>query len=446
MLPPHNLEAEQSLLGAILFNPECMHIVRDLLKSEVYFYNTANKKIYSAFLKLYEQNVPIDAVTLINQLNKDKILEQVGGPVYIAELIEKVSNYSNAEYYAKIIKEKYILRTLINKANEILKESYDDSKSANDILLTAERSIFELSDETIEGGFKHIGEIVGNILKNVEALHKSKEAVPGVPSGYTKLDAITSGFQKSDLIILAARPSMGKTSLALNIAFNAAYKHKVPTAIFSLEMSAEQIVSRLISTTAKVPQDKLRTGFLDEADWARIITASELLSETPIYIDNTYGIDPVSVLSKLRRLKKEANIGFVVIDYLQLMKLKIGRIENRQQEVSEISRALKGIARELNIPVMVLSQLSRQLENRPDKRPQLSDLRESGAIEQDADLVMFVYRDEKYNPDSEFKGVAEINISKHRNGPLGKFYLTFIDKFMSFENYADERFDEFEDN
>ncbi|MBP7654008.1 replicative DNA helicase [Candidatus Dependentiae bacterium] len=442
VIPPHNNEAEQSLIAAILFNPECMPAVRDVLKSDIYFYDNRHRNIYSSILALYENNEPVDAVTLINQLRKDKKLEQSGGPVYISEIIDKVTAYSNAQYYANIIKEKFILRILITKSSTILQECYDDSKPVATIVQEAEQNIFEISEESITAGFKHIGAIVPDILKNIETLYNNKERIPGVPSGYKKLDLITSGFQKSDLIIIAARPSMGKTSLALNIAYNAAHKFKIPAAIFSLEMSSEQLVSRFISLSAKVPQEKLRSGFLDDSDWTRVITAAELLYETPIYIDNTYGIDPVSIMSKIRRLKTESNLGLVIIDYLQMMKMKSGKTENRQQEVSEISRALKGIAREMNVPVIVLSQLSRQLESRTDKRPQLADLRESGAIEQDADLVLFVYRDEKYNPDSEFKGIAEINIGKHRNGPLGKILLTFLDKFMSFENYEDESFDE----
>ena len=442
VIPPHNNEAEQSLIAAILFNPECMPAVRDVLKSDIYFYDNRHRNIYSSILALYENNEPVDAVTLINQLRKDKKLEQSGGPVYISEIIDKVTAYSNAQYYANIIKEKFILRILITKSSTILQECYDDSKPVATIVQEAEQNIFEISEESITAGFKHIGAIVPDILKNIETLYNNKERIPGVPSGYKKLDLITSGFQKSDLIIIAARPSMGKTSLALNIAYNAAHKFKIPAAIFSLEMSSEQLVSRFISLSAKVPQEKLRSGFLDDSDWTRVITAAELLYETPIYIDNTYGIDPVSIMSKIRRLKTESNLGLVIIDYLQMMKMKSGKTENRQQEVSEISRALKGIAREMNVPVIVLSQLSRQLESRTDKRPQLADLRESGAIEQDADVVLFVYRDEKYNPDSEFKGIAEINIGKHRNGPLGKILLTFLDKFMSFENYEDESFDE----
>jgi replicative DNA helicase len=442
---PHNLNAEQSLIGAILFNPVCMNEIHEIINSDEYFYNTQNRKIYSAILKLYQDNIGIDAVTLSNRLEKDNMLDAVGGIGYISEIVDKVTSYSNAKYYANIVKEKYILRTLINKSNDILKHCYDDSEDVTQIVHKAEKSIFEISDETVAEGFSHINKFLPDILHEIDELHKNKEKVPGVPSGFKKLDEITSGFQKSDMIILAARPSMGKTSLALNIAYNVAQKNKIPVAIFSLEMSSEQIVSRLISLAAKVPMQKLRTGWLEESDWMRVVTAADLLNESPIYIDNTYGIDPITMMSKVRRLKTEVDVGLIVIDYLQMMKFHSVKSDNRQQEVSEISRALKGLAREMNLPVIVLSQLSRNLENRSDKRPQLSDLRESGAIEQDADLVMFIYRDEKYNEDSEDKGIAEIIIGKHRNGPLGNVKLTFLEQFMSFENYESEEFYDYED-
>jgi len=437
---PHNLDAEKHLIGAILFNPEILGAIYEILKSDVYFYSSAHKKIYNAMLELYNNNEPIDAITLINCLNKKKELKICGGPQYIAEIVNAVTTISNAEYYARIIKEKYMLRSVITQMSAIIKNCYDENKPITEIINEAERSLFEIEEDSVKADYKKISAIVPDILTMLEKLSKNRDLLPGVPSGYERLDKITLGFHKSDFIILGARPSMGKTSFALNIAFNAAYKHKVPTLIFSLEMNAESIVSRLFSIAGKINQKKLRSGILDEMDWQIIGHTAEQLYETDIYIDNTYGIDPVTMLSKIRRLKSECpELGLVIIDYLQLMRLRGRRVENKQQEISEISRALKGIARDMNLPIIALSQLSRQIETRPknDRRPQLSDLRESGAIEQDADLVMFIYRDEKYNPDTPDKNIAEILISKHRNGELGKVKLLFLEQMMVFENFLE---------
>jgi len=433
-LPPQNIEAEQSVLGGILIENDAINKVMEILTPED-FYRDAHRKIYNALINLSVRDEPADLITLTNELRKIDQLDAAGGASYIASLIDSVPTAANIEYYAKIVKEKSILRQLIQTSTDIITESYQDRSDVESFLDEAERSIFQISENRVRPSFYPIRDIVKQSFKTLERLYEKKELVTGVPSGFKELDQMTAGFQPSDLIIVAGRPSMGKTAFCLNVVQYAAIEKKTPVAVFSLEMSKEQLVIRLLCSEAHVEGTRLRTGFLSEGDWPRLTIAAGNLSEAPIFIDDTAALSVLELRAKARRLKADQGLGMLIIDYLQLMKGRT-RAESRQQEISEISRSLKAVAKELNIPVIAVSQLSRRTEERTGMRPQLSDLRESGAIEQDADLILFLYRDEVYNrsEDNPNRGKAEMIIGKQRNGPTGKIELAFLSKFTTFKD------------
>jgi len=437
-IPPQNIEAEQSVLGSMLLSRDAIIDVSEILKAED-FYKESHKKLFDVMMEMFEKDIPVDLVTVVDELRKRNMLEAIGGIDYIASLSSNVITTANVSYYAKLIKEKATLRRLIEASSEIMELSYegDDVETVLDI---AEQKIFDIAQGRNTTNFSPIKDVLMNTFYKIEELYKNKGQLTGIPSGFPDLDLKTAGFQPSDFILVAARPSMGKTSFALNIAQNAALLTGLPVAIFSLEMSKEQLVNRLICSTANIDSQKLRTGNLDEDDWMKLAAAMTPLSKAPIYIDDTPGIGVMDIRAKCRRLKLEKGLGLVMIDYLQLMQGR-GKAENRQQEISEISRSLKSLARELNVPVITLSQLSRAPESRSDHRPILSDLRESGAIEQDADIVMFLYRDDYYHRDSEKKNIAEVIIAKHRNGPTGTVELLWLaqyTKFVSLDKYRTE--------
>jgi replicative DNA helicase len=433
-LPPQNIEAEQSILGGILIENEAINKVMEFLTDDD-FYREAHRRIYHAILNLSERDEPADSITLINELRKMNQLDSVGGASYIASIIDSVPTAANIEYYARIVKEKSLLRRLIQTSTEIITQSYEDRSDVEGFLDEVERSFFEISEKRVKPSFYPIRDIVKNSFKTIERLYEKKELITGVPSGFRELDQKTAGFQPSDLIIVAGRPSMGKTAFCLNLAQYAAIEKRIPIAIFSLEMSKEQLVIRMLCSEAHVEGTRLRTGYLNESDWPRLTLAAGNLSDAPIYIDDSAALSVLELRAKARRLNAEHGLGMLVIDYLQLMRGR-SKVESRQQEISEISRSLKALAKELNIPVIAVSQLSRRTEERQGMRPQLSDLRESGAIEQDADLIIFIYRDEVYNrsEDNPNRGKAEVIIGKQRNGPTGKIDLAFLDKFTTFKD------------
>jgi len=435
-LPPQSLEAEVSVLGGVLLENEALNRALEVV-NEGDFYREAHRQIFSALLHLYERNEPADLITLSEVLKKRGALEEVGGIEYLNFLVNSVPTAANIAYYAKIIKEKSILRKLINRATEIINLGFGDAGDVDESLDRAERLIFEISEDRVRPSFFPIKDIIKASFKTIENLYEKKQLITGVPTGFTKLDDLTSGLQPSDLIIVAGRPSMGKTALALNITQHAAIEDGIPSAIFSLEMSKEQLALRLLCSEAKVDAHRLRGGFLSETDWPKLTRAAGSLSEAPIFIDDTPGLTVLEMRAKSRRLKAEHNLGLVVVDYLQLMRGRANS-ETREQEISDISRSLKALAKELRLPVIALSQLNRKVEDRGDRRPQLADLRESGAIEQDADVIIFLYRDEVYNrsEDNPHKGKAEIIVGKQRNGPTDKFELAFLDKYTCFENLS----------
>jgi replicative DNA helicase len=432
-LPPQNIEAEQSILGGILIENKAINKVMEILTDDD-FYRDAHRKIYNAIINLSERDEPADLITLTNELRKMDQLDSIGGASYLASIIDSVPTAANIEYYAKIVKEKSILRRLIQTSTEIITQSYEDQGDVEGFLDEAERAIFEISEKRVKPSFYSIRDIVKDSFKTIEKLYEKKELVTGVPSGFKELDQRTAGFQPSDLIIVAGRPSMGKTAFCLNAVQYAAIEKGIPVAIFSLEMSKEQLVIRMLCSEARVEGTRLRTGYLSESDWPKLTLAAGNLSDAPIYIDDTASLSILELRAKARRLNAEHGLGILIIDYLQLMRGR-WKAESRQQEISEISRSLKALAKELHIPVIAVSQLSRKTEERRDFRPQLSDLRESGAIEQDADLILFLYRDELYNrsEDNPNRGKAELIIGKQRNGPTGKIELAFLDKFTTFK-------------
>lgn len=441
-LPPQNIEAEQSILGGVLIENDALNTVVEFLEDGD-FYREAHQKIFNCMIALSEKSEPLDLITLTNELKKRKELEGIGGASYLASLVESVPTAANITYYAKIVKEKSILRKLISTATEIVTQSYQERKDLEDFLDEAEQAIFRISENQVRPAFYPIKEIVKESFKVIEQLYEKKELITGVPSGFKDLDKKTAGFQNADLIIVAGRPSMGKTALCLNIAQHAAITSKVPTAIFSLEMSKEQLAIRMLCSEARVDSARLRSGFLNESDWPKLTMAAGALSDAPIFIDDSAAISVLELRAKARRLKADRGLGLVIVDYLQLMRGRSG-VERREQEISEISRSLKALAKELDIPVLAISQLSRKAEDRPGRRPQLSDLRESGAIEQDADVIIFIYRDEVYNADSEQKGTAEVIIGKQRNGPTGKVDLSFISEYTAFKDLFRGDYDEVE--
>jgi replicative DNA helicase len=429
-VPPQNTEAEQSVLGGILIENEAFNKVVEILNCED-FYRESHRKIFKSMISLSEKNEPSDLITLTNELKYKNLLEEVGGASYLTSLIDSVPTAANIEYYARIVREKSILRKLIQAATEIVTQSYEDRGDVDGFVDDAERVIFQISEHRVRPSFHPIKDIIKESFKTIEKLYEKKELITGIPSGFKDLDRKTAGFQPSDLIIVAGRPGMGKTALCLNVAQYAAIEAKIPAAIFSLEMSKEQLALRMLCSEAEVEGQRLRSGFLSESDWPKLTLAAGNLSEAPLFIDDTPAITSLEIRAKARRLKAEYGLGLVIVDYLQLMKGR--RAERREQEISEISRSLKALAKELSIPVVAISQLSRKTEDRPNRRPQLADLRESGAIEQDADVILFIYREEFYKEDTPKKGIAEIIIGKQRNGPTGKVDLAFIDKFTVFK-------------
>ncbi len=439
-VPPHDIEAEQAVIGSMLTDKDAVVSAIEVLKEDD-FYRDDNKAIYSAILNLYNRAEPIDIITVKAELEAMGKFEQVGGLEYLAELPEKVPTTANSMKYIKIVEEKSTLRNLIKTANEIIELGYDPTEDVDDIMEGAEKKIFNIMQNKNQKGYAAMKDILVDSFTQLEELYNRKQHITGVPSGFTDLDYRTAGFHGSDLILIAARPAMGKSAFALNIATNAAVKAKVPVAIFSLEMSKEQMVNRILCSEAMVDSNKVRTGKLEEDDWTKLAEAIGPLSEAEIYIDDTPGISVMEIRAKCRKLKLEKNIGMVVIDYLQLVQGSNKRNGSREQEISEISRSLKILAKELNVPVIALSQLSRAVEQRPDHRPMLSDLRESGAIEQDADIVMFLYRDDYYNEDSDKKGIAEVIIAKHRGGSTGTVDLVWLGSYTKFVD-LERRFDD----
>jgi replicative DNA helicase len=435
-LPPHNLEAEESILSAILIDNNILLDVLEILSPED-FYKSAHQKIFLSITELFTRNEPTDLVTLTNILREKNQLEEIGGATYLPRLVDTVPLAINAQHYAKIVHEKASLRRLIEKSNAITKRCLEDQGDVDNVIDFAESSIFEISEHKNKQAFHPISKVIDSNIKTIEEHEKNKTLVTGVPTGFSKLDNLTSGFQKSDLIIIAARPSMGKTALALNIARNAAVDANIPTAIFSLEMSKEQLSMRMLCAEARVDFFTVRRGFMSQEIWMRITDAASTFFSAPVYIDDSPDISALSIRAKARRLKRDKGLGLIIIDYLQLMRGHAAS-ERRDLEISDISRSMKALAKELDVPVVALSQLNRKLEERSDKRPQLSDLRESGALEQDADVVAFIYRDEMYNKDENNpnKGKAEILLSKQRNGPTGKVDLSFLSAYTRFENLA----------
>jgi len=435
-VPPQNLEAEQSILGGILLDNNAVNNVIEVLDADD-FYSESHRKIFTAIIELSEKNEPSDLVTLSNNLRNKNQLDALGGEAYLASLVDSVPSAANIAYYSKIVKEKSTLRRLIGAATEILNDSYNSATDIDSVLDEAEHAIFEISENKIKPSFSPIREIIKDSFRTIEQLFEKKALITGVSTGFKRIDELTSGLQKSDLIIIAGRPSMGKTALAINIAEHAAIVNNVPVAIFSLEMSKEQLAFRMLSSEGRVDSQKLRKGWLGETDWPKLTTAAGKLSEAPMFIDDTPAISVLEMKAKARRLKAEKGLGLIVLDYLQLMK---GRNASapREQEISEISRSLKALAKELAVPIVALSQLNRQVESRTDKRPQLADLRESGAIEQDADVILFIYRDEVYNKseDNPERGFAEVIVGKQRNGPTGMAKIVFREQYTRFENPA----------
>ncbi|MCP9464690.1 MAG: replicative DNA helicase [Nitrospira sp.] len=431
-LPPQNLEAEQSVLGAILLDNAAMPKAMELITEED-FYRTAHRKVYRAMLDLAEEGEVIDLITLTERLGRMGELEAVGGAAYLAELVQVVSSAANIRYHCRIVRDKAVARQLLAASTEILTRGYEGTASVDELIDFAERSVFRIGQGKLERTFTPITHIIKESLDLVDQLSKRKEHVTGVPTGYYDLDDLTAGLQPSDLIVVAGRPSMGKTSLALGFATHAAIHAKAVVGIFSLEMSKPQIVLRMLSSEARVDSHALRTGKLQKEDWWRLAEAANRLEQAPIYIDDTGNLTVQQMRGKARRLKAEKGLDLLIVDYLQLMQGRADA-ESRQQEISDISRSLKSLAKELNVPVVALSQLSRAVESRKPPIPMLADLRESGAIEQDADVVMFIYREDVYDPDSERKGIADIIVSKHRNGPTGKRELFFHDRYAKFES------------
>ncbi len=445
-VPPNSIEAEQSLIGGLMQDNEAWDKVADLILSHD-FYRKDHQLIFKAIAELAEDGHPCDVVTVSEFLGNRSELDAAGGLEYLATLTNETPGAANVRAYAKILRERSTLRSLISAGNEISGNAYtSDGRTASELVDEAERLVFEIAEKGSRGkaGFKSLKQILPEAVDRIDLLHQSGGDITGIPTGFNEFDKLTAGLQPGDLIIVAGRPSMGKTTLAINIAENAAIGARIPTAVFSMEMPSQQLAFRMISSLGRVDQTHLRTGKFPDEDWSRINTAVQLMSDAPIFIDDSPGLSPTEIRARARRLKRESNLGLIVLDYLQLMQVH-GNTENRATEISEISRSLKSLAKELSVPIIALSQLNRSVEQRQDKRPVMSDLRESGAIEQDADLIIFIYREEVYKPDTPRKGIADISIAKQRNGPIGEFPLTFVGRFTKFENfvpdsYADESF------
>lgn len=436
MLPPQNIEAEQAVLGTILIQDKALLKVIDLLQPGD-FYRDAHKSIYAAMMALFDKHEPHDLITVTGLLSDQNKLEDVGGAAYLASLTDIIPFTGTLVHHARIIRKKSILRRLIQTSTEVAARCYDAQDDIDTLVDEAEKTIFEIAHSKKGEGFQPMSSVVPKAFDRINRLFDKQEHITGVATGYDELDRITAGLQPAEMIILAARPSMGKTALAMNIVQHAAMIGKVPVAVFSLEMSVESLALRMLCSLGPIDSQRIRTGRLIDSDWPKLTRATGMLSEAPIYIDDTPGLTVLEMRAKARRLKSEQDLGLIVVDYLQLMQGKSSS-ENRAQEISDISRSLKAMAKELNVPVLALSQLNRSLENRTDKRPQLADLRESGAIEQDADVIMFIYRDEVYNraEGNPNRGLAEIIVGKQRNGPTGVIKLSFLGEYTRFENYS----------
>jgi replicative DNA helicase len=433
-LPPQSLEAEMAVLGSMLIDENAVSVAVELLDKDS-FYKGDHKRIFEAIVDLYTANRAIDLLTLTDELKRREVLDEVGGVSFLTALVNSVPTAANISHYTSIVKEKSILRTLINNATRIVSLCYESDGNVDEIVDNAERLVFEIADRKPKGGYFLIKEVIKDSIETIDTLYQKKAHVTGIPTGFIDFDIKTAGLQPSDLIVIAGRPSMGKSAMAIGIAEYAGVVEKIPLAIFSVEMSKEQLVQRMLCAHAKVDAHKVRTGYLATSDWPRLTAAAGKLSEAPIFIDDTPAISVMELRAKARRLKAQKDIQMIILDYMQLMRGS-SNAENRQQEISEISRSLKALARELNIPVVAISQLSRAVEARTDHRPQLSDLRESGAIEQDADVVVLILREEYYNPTPENQGIAEVIIAKQRNGPVGSLKLSFIKEYTRFENIA----------
>lgn len=433
---PHSIEAEQSVVGAMLMDKDAILTAAEIVSGQD-FYQTAYGVIFDSMVELFNEGKPVDLVTLQERLKEKDVPPEIASLEFVRDLVSAVPTSANVKYYAQIVADKSMLRKLIKLNDEISNTCYAGKESLETILETTEKSMFQLLQQRNTGEYVPIRQVVLNALDKIEKASKSKGTVTGIPTGFIDLDYKLSGLQPSDLILVAARPSMGKTAFVLNIAQYVAFKKDRATAIFSLEMSKEQLVNRLFSLESQVDAQALRTGNMKDSDWEKLIEGAGIIGKSKLIIDDTPGISVSELRSKCRKYKLEHGLDLIIIDYLQLMTGSVGkRSESRQQEISEISRSLKGLARELNVPVIALSQLSRAVESRPDKRPMLSDLRESGAIEQDADVVMFIYRDEYYNKDSEYKKQAEIIIAKQRNGPVGTVHLAWLGEYTKFANLS----------
>ena len=440
-VPPQHIEAEQSVLGGLLLDNTGLDRIADQLGADD-FYRREHRLIFEAIRALCQASTPADAVTVAEYLEKHGELENAGGLAYLGSLANNTPSAANVAAYAAIVRERAILRRLIQASGEISASAYaPEGRSAQQVLDRAEERILEVSQTGHRrGNFQPINALLSQAVERIDQLFRSESPLTGVPTGFADLDAMTSGLQAGDLVIIAGRPSMGKTSLAMNIAENAAVGHKIPVAIFSLEMPGSQLAMRMMASLGRINAHKVRTGKLDDDDWPRLTSAVSLLSDAPLYIDDTPALTPLELRARARRLKREHSLGMIVVDYLQLMQ-STETEENRATEISNITRALKALAKELNVPLIAMSQLNRSVESRPDKRPVMSDLRESGAIEQDADVILFIYRDEVYNKDSAEKGKAEVIVGKQRNGPTGEVPLTFLGEYTRFENYTSATYD-----
>lgn len=430
-LPPHNLEAEQSVLGSLLIDRDAIIRIASYVKPGD-FYRSANGTIYEAILALYNRREPTDLITLVDELRRNGRLDDAGGETYLTELIASVPTAVHVEYYGRIVERTATLRRLIGAGSEVVTFGYDEALELEEALDKSEQAIFAVAQRRQTRDFRSIGEVLEEYFDRLDTLHQNKGTIVGVPTGFADLDKITGGLQNSDLIIIAARPAVGKSALGLGMAYNAAVRHGKTVGLFVLEMSAEQIVQRMLSMETGIDSHRLRLGYIDDSEWASVTRAFGRLAEANIFIDDSASVSLMDVRSKSRRLHAERGVDMIIIDYLQLMSASAGRGDNRVQEISQISRGLKGLARELNVPVVALAQLSRAVETRQSHVPMLSDLRESGSIEQDADIVMFIYREDTYDPTTERKGIADLIIAKHRNGPVGTVHLRFFDRTARF--------------
>ncbi|MDJ0893182.1 MAG: replicative DNA helicase [Gammaproteobacteria bacterium] len=440
-VPPHSLDAEQSVIGALMLDNAAWDQVGDLI-SETDFYRHGHRLIFHAIESMADAGHPFDVITLSERLGERGELDEVGGLAYLGEVAKNTPSAANIKAYAGIVRERAVLRALIQVGSAIADTAYNpEGRNTEELLEHAEKLVFEIAEKGARhrGGFLPIKELLVEAVDRIDTLFQQDSAITGVATGFSDLDELTSGLQRSDLVIVAGRPSMGKTSFAMNMAEHAAIRDKVPVAVFSMEMPGEQLAMRLMSSLGRIDQHKVRTGKLGDDDWPRLTSAVGLLADAPVFIDDTPALNPTELRARARRLKREHDLGLIVIDYLQLMQVP-GASENRATEISEISRGLKALAKELNVPVIALSQLNRSLEQRPNKRPVMSDLRESGAIEQDADVIVFIYRDEVYNDESPDKGTAEIIVAKQRNGPIGTIRLTFLGQYTRFENFSPDSY------